>query len=53
MPSAGYFILDKKVTKKSRLGRNLPDQSRKFLKKIFFDGIYSLAPRQQISERPI
>jgi hypothetical protein len=32
MPLAGFFFLDKKVTKKSRLDKNLPVPSLKFRK---------------------
>jgi hypothetical protein len=31
LPPAGYFFLDKKVAKKSRPSRNLPEQIQKFL----------------------
>ena len=41
LPPAGYFCLDTKVTKKSRPVRNLPGQTRKSRKKIFFCGISS------------
>ena len=47
-----YFCLDTKVTKKSRPDRNLPEQSPKFLKKIFFDGISSTTLFRKISEWP-
>jgi len=48
-----YILSDQKVGKKSLAPRNLSEQSQKFLKKIFFNGISSIVPRRQISKWPI